>query len=324
MKKNTLIILVTLLIVVTVLGMCIGFLGHSLWKDIKLQQGEMVTNPDKLEVTYAGVHYEPSAHFEEGECYLVLNVTNRHNFSWARISIDVNYTDNGKERELSGVIHGLETNETKAMPLTWGSPFTKPEECKEGLFREWEVTEITAFKYKNGISVSAETAEEWDAKGNSFAVSGKYEKAIECFEKAIDLNPNFAEAYSNRGVTYCHLKQYERAIEDYDKAIELNPNFALAYSNRGFTYCCLKQYERAIEDCDKAIELDPNLAGAYTNRGNAYKDLDQYERAIEDYDKAIELDPNDAEAYDNRELASSKLKEQKATQSPTPEEKEVP
>ena len=161
MKKSTLIVLVTVLIVVTLGGTCIGLLGYSLWKDIKLQFGEMVINPDKLEITYVGVHYEPLPGPEDtGECYLVLNITNRHNFSWARISIDVNYTDNGKERELSGVIHELEPNETKAIPLTWGSPFTKPEECKEGLFREWEVTEITAFKYKNGISVSAETAEE--------------------------------------------------------------------------------------------------------------------------------------------------------------------
>jgi hypothetical protein len=150
MEKNTLIVLVTLLIVVTVLGTCIGLLGHSLWKDIKLQQGEMVTNPDKLEVTYAGVHYEPSAHFEEGECYLVLNVTNRHDFSWARVSVHVNYTDNGKEKELWGVLYDLGPHETKPVALGWGSPYTKPEECTEELYIEWKVTEITAFKYKNG------------------------------------------------------------------------------------------------------------------------------------------------------------------------------
>ncbi len=44
--------------------------------------------------------------------------------------------------------------------------------------------------------VSAETAEEWNEKGVSFAVSGEYKKAIECFDKAIELNPN------DRGVTY--------------------------------------------------------------------------------------------------------------------------
>jgi len=73
--------------------------------------------------------------------------------------------------------------------------------------------------------VSAETAEEWNEKGISFGKAGEYEKAIECFDKAIGLNPNYAWAYNNRGLTYQYLDQYERAIEDNNKAIELNPNF---------------------------------------------------------------------------------------------------
>ena len=350
MKKSTLIALVTVLIVVTLGGTCIGFLGFSVWEDIRLQQGEIMHKPDEVEITYTGLCFDtlPGSDPEEmgGECFLVANVTNAYDFGLAWVGIDVNYTEYGKEYTVWTAIHHLKPNETRE--VRWSLPaFYKPEECNEERFKNFKPVEITAYKYKNGISVSTETAEEWDAKGISFAKSGEYQKAIECFDKAIDLNPNFAEAYCNRGVTYCHLKQYERAIEDYakaielnpnlaepycnrgnayfylkqyeraiedyDKAIELNPSYALAYSNRGFTYCCLKQYERAIEDCDKAIELDSNLAGAYTNRGNAYKDLGQYERAIEDYDKAIELDPNDAEAYDNRELALSKLKEQKTT-----------
>jgi tetratricopeptide (TPR) repeat protein len=58
--------------------------------------------------------------------------------------------------------------------------------------------------------VSAETAEEWNNKGIGFAMSGEYEKAIECFEKAIELVPNSASAYNNRGLAYHYLMQYER------------------------------------------------------------------------------------------------------------------
>ena len=79
-----------------------------------------------------------------------------------------------------------------------------------------------------------------------------------------------AETYYNRGVDYYNQKQYESAIQCYTKAIELNPNFAMAYNNRGAVYNELKQYERAIQDYDKAIELNPNLATAYTNCGTAY------------------------------------------------------
>ena len=163
-------------------------------------------------------------------------------------------------------------------------------------------------------SVSAETAEEWKEKGISLAMSGEYEKAIECFDKAIELNPNYADAYYDRGLTYYQLKRYEKAIEDYNKAIELNLSDAEAYYDRGLTYHKLKRYERAIEDYTKAIELDPNLAEAYCARGHAYFYSKQYEKAVEDYTKAIELGSNLTSVYENRELALRKLEEQKAAQ----------
>ena len=41
------------------------------------------------------------------------------------------------------------------------------------------------------IIVGAETAEEWNEKGSVYTDYGEYEKAIECFDKAIELDPNF-------------------------------------------------------------------------------------------------------------------------------------
>ena len=155
--------------------------------------------------------------------------------------------------------------------------------------------------------VSAETAEEWFDKGVIYFRLEEYQKAIECFDKAIERDPNDADAYILRGLAYHGLEQYERAIEDYDKAIELDPNDAVPYYIRGNAYYYLKQYERAIEDSDKAIGLDPNDAYAYYIRGVAYANLKQYERAIEDFDKAIARDPNDASAYYKRGNAYDEL-----------------
>ena len=67
-------------------------------------------------------------------------------------------------------------------------------------------------------------------------------------------------AYNNRGAAYYYLGQYQRAIEDYDKAIQLDPDYATAYYNRGGSYSDLAQYQRAIEGFDKAIQLDPDYA----------------------------------------------------------------
>ena len=38
-------------------------------------------------------------------------------------------------------------------------------------------------------------------------------------------SPGDAVTYYNGGISYSELKQYERAIEDFDKAIQLNPDY---------------------------------------------------------------------------------------------------
>ena len=121
------------------------------------------------------------------------------------------------------------------------------------------------------------------------------------------MDPYAAGTYSNRGAAYDDLKQYEKAIEDYNKAIELDTNLAHSYYNRGDTYINLQQYEQAIADFDKTIELDQKFTAAHLDRGHAHYYLNQYEKAIEDYNKVIKLDPNDAQAYNDRELALIEL-----------------
>jgi tetratricopeptide (TPR) repeat protein len=112
---------------------------------------------------------------------------------------------------------------------------------------------------------------------------------------------NLAMAYTNRGAANAnYFKEYERAIQDFDCAIELNPNNILAYSNRGITYYNLKEYRRAIQNFDRALELNPKYPSAYFSRGNAYSCLNEYERAIDNFNYVIELDPSFACAYNNR------------------------
>jgi len=135
-------------------------------------------------------------------------------------------------------------------------------------------------------------------RGIAYTEKGKYDKAIDEFNKAIKINPKFAEAYSFRGIVYGKKGQYDRAIDDFTEAIEINPKFAEAYSNRGFGYMRKGQYDRAIDDFTEAIEINPKFAQAYMFRGSAYIALRQYDKYTSDFNKAKELDPS----YDKRAL----------------------
>ena len=137
-------------------------------------------------------------------------------------------------------------------------------------------------------------------RGTAYFSLGKFEDAIQDYNKAIDLNPNDDLSYSNRGNAYFSLGKFEDAIQDYNKAIDLNPNDESVYYNRGVAFIYLNEYEKAIENLSKAIDLNPNKDSTYYNRGIAFTNLSDSEKAIKDFNKAIDLNSNNASYYNNR------------------------
>ena len=132
---------------------------------------------------------------------------------------------------------------------------------------------------------------------------GKYEEAIACFNKAVELKPDYAEVYYNLALARENLKQHEEAVANYNKAIALKHDYAQAHTNLGNVLNKLGKYEEAIASHNKAIELNPGAAEAYTNRGVALNTLRRHEEAIASHNKAIELNPGAAEAYNNLGVA---------------------
>ncbi|MCP9277752.1 tetratricopeptide repeat protein [Bacillus wiedmannii] len=133
------------------------------------------------------------------------------------------------------------------------------------------------------------------------------ERAIEMYNKAIELDGSYLSVYINRGRLNRRQGKYKDAVLDYTRVIELDGNKAIFYYHRAYAYIQLEKYEEAIEDCNKAIELDGNKASFYNRRGNIYAHLGKYEEAIEDCSKAIELDGNKAVFYGNRAFIYSHL-----------------
>jgi tetratricopeptide (TPR) repeat protein len=56
---------------------------------------------------------------------------------------------------------------------------------------------------------------------------GKYEDAIDHFNKTIELNPSSSSVYYNKGICLGKSGKYFEAIDCFDKAIELKPNYDL-------------------------------------------------------------------------------------------------
>lgn len=93
------------------------------------------------------------------------------------------------------------------------------------------------------------------------------------------------------GIASLNTGKPEKALESFERAVELDPKGATGYLGRANALNTLGRWERSIADYNRAIDLDPDLANAYVNRGIAYAQLGEAKKAIADYEKALELKP---------------------------------
>ena len=104
-----------------------------------------------------------------------------------------------------------------------------------------------------------------------------------------------------RGNTYFSLKNYPKAIQDYNKMIQLQPEdkiqLAEAFLSRGNVMGMSGNGQGAIASFTKAIEIAPPNIIAVMNRAMAYKNADMEAECIADYKRAAELGSATAISY---------------------------
>ncbi|GAA0735509.1 tetratricopeptide repeat protein [Clostridium oceanicum] len=161
-----------------------------------------------------------------------------------------------------------------------------------------------------------------------------YEKALEKYNEALDINPNNCSILCNRGLIYKELGNYKLALEAYNKALKINPNHYLALSNRSIIYSLQgknnlalkdcnkalkihyddyeilynrsiiyyeqKKYDLALKDCNEALKLNPKYYSAICIRSALYAKLEKYDLALTDYTSALQINPNNYKILYNR------------------------
>ena len=75
----------------------------------------------------------------------------------------------------------------------------------------------------------------------------RFEEALDWFAQAIALDNNQPQAYFYRANIYnLSLKEYGKALEDYDKAIELKPNDEGYFYNRALLFLNMGDVDAAL------------------------------------------------------------------------------
>gem|GEM_PF-107083 len=129
---------------------------------------------------------------------------------------------------------------------------------------------------------------------------GNYAEMILFMEQAIREDPNSADLHYYLGEAYRQMGEMSKALDAYQKAIQVNSGFAPAYVRRAQLQLLLTPQARVEQDFDRAIALDPGLAEAYLERAAYYAGIEDYARALQDLETLEALNPNDPRLYARR------------------------
>jgi adenylate cyclase len=133
-------------------------------------------------------------------------------------------------------------------------------------------------------------------------ITPKYtKKAIECFEKAIALEPGYANAYAKAALGYAFLGatgqmqpgEAFKIVHTYsDKAIQMDSSLAEGYVAKGSAYLLYDwKWKQAYDSLLKALELNPAGTAAHQMLSFYYSITGRKKEAVDIMEKALQADP---------------------------------
>src|SRR5205085_10847623 len=134
-----------------------------------------------------------------------------------------------------------------------------------------------------------------------------FDKALETYDKGLNLDPDNFEIYIDKGITYNAVGNHEKAIENFKIAAKLNPDKQFLNTNIAFEYLQLHNYVESIKYCTEQLTRYPEDELAFFCRGTGYFNLGKNSEAINDLSNATRINPSNANAWYNLSMAQNKL-----------------
>ncbi|KAH7033003.1 serine/threonine-protein phosphatase 5 [Microdochium trichocladiopsis] len=145
------------------------------------------------------------------------------------------------------------------------------------------------------MATAKEQAIEAKNEGNKAFAAHDWNKAVACYDKAIELYDQEPTFYTNRAQAHIKSEAFGYAIADATKAIELNPKLVKAYFRRAVAYAAILKPKDAVRDFKQVVQLDPNNKDAKLKLADCQKIVRQL-----NFYAAIEVgdEPSAAEGLD--------------------------
>jgi Ca-activated chloride channel family protein len=160
--------------------------------------------------------------------------------------------------------------------------------------------------FENDPAKAAELFKDPNWKASSLYRAQEFEQASEILTSEIDANKDAlpaqnAERYFNRGNALAHAGELEKAIESYEKALELNEEFPDAEFNKSLVEQLLQQ-EKEQQQSDENQDSDEQQDSDEKKESDQQQDSDQKNSDQQDSDdQSSDQQESDQEKSDNND-----------------------
>ena len=220
----------------------------------------------------------------------------------------------------------------------------------------WIGSYVESIRYANkAISLNSTSVIPWLKKCQSLKELGKYEEALVNVNKALIPNNLYAgHSYllHVKGNILFELTNYEQAIDCFQKALEKDPNNKIIQKDLDSVKAKLSKdsssktaekmeiikksehldvnslykeaksffdadyFEQAIGCYDQIIKINPNESFAWQLKGYILDRQRKYDEAISCFDKALEIDPDDHVSRESKHEVEKLVEDLKKIQEP--------
>ena len=123
--------------------------------------------------------------------------------------------------------------------------------------------------------------------------AGKYGQALLRVEEAFLIEDtdklSLSYLHDSKGLILHQLGQYEKALDAFDEAIEINNQAAHIYTHKAQVFKEMRRYSEAIENCEKAISIFPYNTDPYTIQMEIFRESEFFDQMIALAERADQL-----------------------------------
>jgi tetratricopeptide (TPR) repeat protein len=130
--------------------------------------------------------------------------------------------------------------------------------------------------------------------GNALAAEGRFDEAVDQFQRALRIDPNDSDAVYNLGNALARQGNFEAAGKQLEYALQINPRNAMAAYDLGNVRARQGRFDEAMNQFERALKTDPGLAKAHYNMGSLLTQQGKLDEAIAHFRQVMLLAPEDA------------------------------